>query len=84
MSKVKEEGHIKEAELFHKYCFAEASRLRQAPDGVGVAQKNLSCSEEHELLKLVDHDHPELSVSRQCALLGLPRSTLYYLSLIHI
>jgi putative transposase len=23
-------------------------------------------------------DHPELSVSRQCALLGLPRSTLYY------
>jgi putative transposase len=27
---------------------------------------------------LVDHDHPELSVSRQCALLGLPRSTLYY------
>ncbi|MFM7753044.1 MAG: IS3 family transposase, partial [Cyanobium sp.] len=28
--------------------------------------------------KLVDHGHPELSVSRQCALLGLPRSTLYY------
>ncbi len=28
--------------------------------------------------KLVDHDHPELSVSRQCGLLGLPRSTLYY------
>ena len=27
---------------------------------------------------MVDHDHPELSVSRQCALLGLPRSTLYY------
>jgi putative transposase len=27
---------------------------------------------------LVDHEHPELSVSRQCALLGLPRSTLYY------
>ena len=28
--------------------------------------------------KLVDHDHPELSVSRQCLLLGLRRSTLYY------
>jgi len=28
--------------------------------------------------KLVDHDDPELSVSRQCALLGLPRSTFYY------
>jgi len=27
---------------------------------------------------LVDHDHPELTISRQCALLGLPRSTLYY------
>jgi putative transposase len=40
--------------------------------------KSLSCSEAHELRKLVDHDHPEPSVSRQCALLGLPRSTLYY------
>jgi len=43
-----------------------------------VAQNNLSCSDARELRKLVDHDHPELSVSRQCALLGLPRSTLYY------
>ena len=43
-----------------------------------MAQKNLSCSDAHELRKLVDHDHPELSVSRPCALLGLPRSTLYY------
>ena len=31
-----------------------------------------------ELRKLVDPDHPELSISRQCALLGLPRSTHYY------
>ncbi len=43
-----------------------------------MAQKNLSCSDAHELLKLVDQDHPELSISRQCVLLGLPRSTLYY------
>jgi putative transposase len=43
-----------------------------------VAQKNLSCSDARELRKLVDHDHHELSVSRQCVLLGLPRSTLYY------
>jgi putative transposase len=44
-----------------------------------VAQKNnLSCSDARELRKLVDHDHPELSVCRQCVLLGLPRSTLYY------
>nr|WP_225323168.1 IS3 family transposase [Synechococcus sp. RSCCF101] len=27
---------------------------------------------------MVDHDHSQLSISRQCALLGLPRSTLYY------
>jgi len=37
----------------------------------------LSCSEACELCKLVDHNHPELSVSRQCALLGLARSMLY-------
>jgi putative transposase len=42
-----------------------------------VAQESLSCSDARDLRKLVDHDHPELSVSRQCALLGLPRSTLY-------
>jgi putative transposase len=30
------------------------------------------------LRKLVNHDHPDLSVSRQCVLLGLARSTLYY------
>ena len=27
---------------------------------------------------MIDEDHPELSVRRQCALLGLARSTLYY------
>jgi len=44
-----------------------------------VAQKkNLSCSDTRERRKLVDHDHPELSINRQCALLGLPKSTLYY------
>ena len=42
-----------------------------------MPQKNLNCSDAHKLRKLVDHDHPALSVTRQCALLGLPRSTLY-------
>jgi len=52
---------------------------RPAADGAwSGSKKNLSCSDARELRKLVDHDHPELSVSRQCALLGLPRSTLYY------
>jgi len=30
------------------------------------------------LRKLVDHDQREITISRQCELLGLPRSTLYY------
>ena len=42
------------------------------------SKKSLSCSDARELRKLVDHNHPELSVSRQCGLLGLPRTTLYY------
>ena len=41
-------------------------------------KKSLSCSDACALRKLVDHDHPDLSVSRQCALLGLARSMLYY------
>jgi len=42
------------------------------------SKKSLSCSDARELRKLVDHDHPDLSVSRQCVLLGLARTTLYY------
>ncbi|WP_083544326.1 MULTISPECIES: IS3 family transposase [unclassified Synechococcus] len=41
-------------------------------------KKSLSCCDARELRKLVDHDHPEISITRQCELLGLPRSTLYY------
>ena len=43
-----------------------------------MAEKNFSCFDAHELRKLVEPDHPELRISRQCALLGLPRSTHYY------
>lgn len=43
-----------------------------------MAQKDLSCSDARELRKLVDRDRPKISISRQCALPGLPRSTLYY------
>jgi len=49
-----------------------------AADGAGVDQKSLSCSDACELCKLVDHDQPELSVCRQCLLLGPPRSTLHH------
>jgi len=41
-------------------------------------KKSLSCSDSLELRKLVVNDHAELCVSRQCTLLGLARSTLYY------
>ncbi len=69
-SKDKEEGQAKEAELFQ-----QIGRLQMELEWL---KKSLSCSDAHELRKLVDHDHSELSISRQCALLGLPRSTLYY------
>jgi hypothetical protein len=69
-SKDQNEGQAKEAELFQ-----QIGRLQLELEWL---KKNLSCSDALELRKLVDHDHPELSVSRQCALLGLPRSTLCY------
>lgn len=66
-SKDKEEGQAKEAELFQ-----QNGKLQMELEWL---KKNLSCSDARELRKLVDPDHPELSISRQCALLGLPRST---------
>ena len=40
--------------------------------------KNLSGFDAHRLRKLDAPHHRQLSISRQCALLGLPRSTHYY------
>ena len=40
-----------------------------------MAQKKSQLLYANELRKLVDSDHPELSISRQSSLLGLPRST---------
>ena len=65
----KDESQAKEAELFQ-----QIGRLQMELEWL---KKSLSCSHARELRKLVDYDHSELSVSRQCALLGLPRSTLY-------
>src|SRR5512135_1636365 len=51
---------------------------RTAQDGAGVAQKKkLPSSHEHKR-SLIDGGHPALSVRRQCELLGLNRSSLYY------
>jgi hypothetical protein len=61
-----------------------SSTVSQKPYGYGRLQlelawlkKNLSCSYAYELRKLIDQDHPELSIGRQSVLLGLARSTHY-------
>jgi putative transposase len=70
-TKDKEEGQAKGGN-----CSSRSADCRWSWSG----KKSLSCSDARERRKLVDHDHPELSVNRQCALLDLPRSTLYYQS----
>jgi len=69
-SRLKNEDKANEAELFQ-----QIGRLQMELEWI---KKSLSFCDAHELRQLVDHDHPDLSISRQCALLGLPRSTLYY------
>lgn len=69
-SKDKEEGQVKEAELLQ-----QIGKLQMELEWLNT---NLSCSDARELRKVVDHGHPELSISHQCILLGLPRSTLYH------
>ena len=44
---------------------------RPAQDGAGVAEKKSRTAPPECLRPLVDPDHPELSVRRQCELLGL-------------
>ena len=68
-SKDKEKGEVKEAELFQQIGTLQME--------LEWFKKSLICFDARELCKLVDHDHPRISISRQCALLGLPRSTLY-------
>ena len=58
----KEEVQAKEAELFQ-----QNGKLQTK---LQLLKEILSCSDARELRKLVDRDHPDLSVSRQCALLG--------------
>ena len=67
-SKDKEDGQAKEAELYQ-----QIGRLQMELEWL---KKSISCCDTRELRKLVDHDRSDLSVSRQCELLGLHRSTL--------
>ena len=69
-AQAKDESQAKEAELFQ-----QIGKLQMELEWL---KKSLNCSVARELRKLVDHDHPELTVSRQCELLGLPRSSLYF------
>ena len=69
-SKDQEESQAKEAELFQ-----QIGKLQME---LKWLKKYLSFFDAHALRKLVDPDHPELSISCQCALLGLPQSTHYY------
>jgi len=62
-----------EAEDLTPKLYEEIGRLKMEVDRL---KKNLqSC---RDLRSLVEPDHPSLSVAQQCELLGLPRSTYYY------
>ena len=69
-SKDRKEVQAKEAELFQ-----QIGRLQMELEWL---KKSLGYHYVHDLRKLVDHNLPGLSVSRQCALLSLHRSTLCY------
>ena len=51
---------------------------RPAQDGAGVAQKKAAALRAEHKRPLIEAGHPALSVRRQCELLGLSRSSLYY------
>jgi putative transposase len=69
-SKDKDDSQAKESELFQ-----QIGRLQMELEWL---KKNLSSCDAHDLRKLVEHEDSHLTISRQCELLGLPRSTLYY------
>ncbi len=65
--KDKAKSQAKQAELFQ-----QIGKLQMELEWL---KKNLNRLNALGLRKLVDSNHPELSISRQCELLGLPRST---------
>jgi putative transposase len=64
-----DESQAKEAELFQ-----QIGKLQMELEWLNIS---LNCSDARVIRKLVDHDHPEFTVSCQCELLGLSRSNLY-------
>ncbi|MFN9547538.1 MAG: transposase [Cyanobacteriota bacterium] len=66
-TKDKEEGQAKEAELFQ-----QIGRLQMELEWL---KKNRSCSDTHELRKLVDHDHPRAD-QKSCGSWGSGRLSI--------
>ena len=64
-----DDSQAKEAELFQ-----QIGKLQMELEWL---KKNLSCSDAHERRTLVDPNHGQLTISRQCQLLGLAQSTHY-------
>src|ERR1035441_1725850 len=60
--------------------YQEIGRLKVELDWL---KKRLACSTSNDLRPLVDRDHADLSVRRQCELLGLNRSRVIPLLLTH-
>ncbi|HYT93495.1 MAG TPA: IS3 family transposase, partial [Gemmataceae bacterium] len=63
-----------EAEALQTDLYEQLGRLKRELEWL----KKKSAQSPEQLRPLVEPDHPQLSVRRQCALLGLKRSSLYY------
>jgi hypothetical protein len=57
---------------------AAVPRDRATQGRAGLAQKGRLAGSPEQKRALIEPDHPTLSVARQCALLGLARSSWYY------
>ena len=67
-------GKTRRREAETKGLYEEIGQLKVELDR---SKQKLACATE-DLRLLVDHEHPDISVRRQCELLGLNRSSLYY------
>lgn len=70
------EKHEHDQEAFQAQLYQQIGQLKVALDWL---KKNLAFSTEAKR-DLIEPDHGQMSLSRQCDLLGLPRSTYYYAS----
>jgi putative transposase len=64
-----------EAQAREKELFEEIGRLKMELEWLKKKSARLGVEERR---RMIEPDHPTLSVTRQCALLGLPRSSYYH------